>query len=168
MDTDALGGGVRISLARRSIGNTAMMDGNGNCKPLGLATGVAAGGVKTGRGSEAGAATGEKACKGAASSDTVRGVVSASTGAGAGALVESPSSKRRSTPRSNLTNFDLTMFDMSDFATPVVRKICRRLKPSRKLAMTGKITRIQRVLNQRGFTTENQHSLNPLSNAVHF
>src|ERR1017187_1836530 len=109
MDTNASAGGVCINFARRSIGNTAMTDGNGNCRPPGPAAGAADGGVTMGCVLDCDEARG----------NVVREAADAAM-EGAGTTVVTPlSSKRRSSPRNNPANFDFTMFDMANYAIPV-------------------------------------------------
>jgi hypothetical protein len=93
-----------------------MMDGNGNCRPLGLAAGAADGGAKTGCVLECGAAAGDEA-----RGNVVREAAVAAMGRGGATVVTPLSSKRRSSPRSNPANFDFTMLDMAkaNYALPV-------------------------------------------------
>jgi hypothetical protein len=93
-----------MSLARKSIGSTAMMDGNGSCRPFGLAAGAVGVGVK--------AVCGLDWCA-AATDEARRGMVVA-MGRGGATVVVPPSSKCRSNPRGNPANFDFTMFDMAN------------------------------------------------------
>jgi hypothetical protein len=109
METNTPSGGVWISFARRSIGNAARMDANGNCRSSWPAAGTTFGGVETGRGLDCGAAAGGAG----------RGGAAAATGSGGATAVALLSSERRNRPRSNPLNFDFTMFDMNDYAIPV-------------------------------------------------
>jgi hypothetical protein len=102
METTASGGGVWVSFARRSSGNTATMDDNGNCRLPWPAAGA------TDCGLSCGAAAGVAGGGGAA----------AATDCGGAAAVASLLSKRRSMPRINPANFDFTMFDMNDYPIP--------------------------------------------------
>jgi len=117
METNASAGGACINLARRSFGNPAMMDGNGNCRPLGLAAVTADAASKTGRGLDCGAA-----------GDEVRGGAMTDMGRAGATFVAPLSSKRRSSPRNKPTNFDFTMFDIADLAIPVFCKINKRFR----------------------------------------
>src|ERR1039457_3413094 len=108
MEISASVGGVCASFARKSMGNPAMMDARGNCRPFEPAPGAADGGAKTSCGLGCGAAADDERC----------GSVTREAAAGArkpdGATTVAPfSSKRRSSPRSKPANFDFTMFDMA-------------------------------------------------------
>jgi len=102
MITNELVGGACISFARRSIGNTAMMDGKGNSKPPELTADAGGGEQESGCGRDWVAATG----------DELRGVALATKGFTGATALAPVSSKRRSSPRSNPANFDFTMFGM--------------------------------------------------------
>jgi hypothetical protein len=91
-----------------------MMDGNGNCRPFGLAAGDEA------RGS------------------VVREAAVAAMGRGGATVVAPLSSKRRSSPRSNPANFDLKMFDMANYAIPVFYKINKTLSVKQEPCHSGR------------------------------
>jgi hypothetical protein len=94
-----------------------MIDDSGNCRPSGLAAGAA------GVGETPGCAL---YC-GAAADDVVRGETVTDMGR-AGATFVAPSSKRRSSPRSNPTNLVFTMFNIAGLAITVFCKINKRFR----------------------------------------
>jgi hypothetical protein len=115
------------------MGNTAIMADNGNNKLFVLAAGAAGGttGATGAAGAAIAAGCGIKAGCGLGcglkpglgcgrNCGATGGGAEAATGRDGATVLSPPSSKRRSRPRSNPTNFDFTMFDMADYAIPVL------------------------------------------------